>query len=166
MPLLGLASEVKEEAGGDPLLPAKPVYEEDPEQWTPEMQSGSYMTSLVRALPDDASLVSLLEIYFRCVSPFWPFIHRPTVEAQCADLSHYRQPSQAKLILMICAVASVHTPEASNTYGKPPGWAYFAAVHDTHQDLIPEGAPKLVDVQVIAVRHAVLQRFIVYSTLL
>ena len=160
MPLLGLASELKEEAGGESSLPAKPIYEEDADHWALGAKSGSYMASLLHALPDEMSLTSLLGIYFRCVSPFWPVIDQSTVEAQCADLSYLTQPSQTKLVLMICAVASVYKPDISNTRGKPPGWSYFMAVHDARRVLIPGAAPKLVDVQVIAVSCARMQRFI------
>ena len=160
MPLLGLAYELREEAGGKPSLPAEPIYEEDSDHWALGAQSGGYMTPLLHALPDEMTLTSLLRIYFRCVSPFWPIIHQSTVKAQCADLSYLRQPSQAKLILMICAVASVYKPDTSNTRGKPPGWSYFTAVHDARQGLIPKAAATLVDVQVIAVGCARMQRFI------
>jgi hypothetical protein len=108
------------------------------------------MASLHQALLDEVSLISFLEIFFPfCIS----FL------ANCASIDRRGaicrscppQASQAKLILMMCAVASVYAPEASYTFGKPPGWPYFAAVHNAHQELIPGGAPKLVNVQKIAV---------------
>jgi hypothetical protein len=77
------------------------------------------MASLHQALLDEVSLISFLEIFF----PFYiSFL------ANCASIDRRGaicrscppQASQAKLILMMCAVASVYAPEASYTFGKPP----------------------------------------------
>lgn len=154
MPLLDLANELKEEAGGkeNQLFITQVIMEDDAAHWEGETHS-SHDASLFARLPDDASFQSLFKLYFRHVAPFSPIIHRATFEAQTADRLHQRSPSQARLVLMICAVASVYKPQMPEHQRHPPGWNYFSAVRAIQNELTLTNAAKLIDVQIIAASH-------------
>lgn len=152
VPLLGLASELKEEAEG-PSSAARTSYtppDFNLHSWEEEALREEGAVLFAR-LPDDATLQSLLALYFRHVSPFWPIVHKPTLEVQCADLLHQRYPSQARLVLMVCAIASIYWPDFPGAEGRPPGWEYFSCVRSLQKDFLLAGPTNLIDVQVIAV---------------
>lgn len=152
MPLLGLASELKEEAEGESSVPPNFTTPVDFKlnSWEEETLTEEGAV-LFAGLPDDITLQSLLALYFRHVSPFWPIVHKPTMEVQCADLLHQRYPSQARLVLMVCAVASIYGPDLPRGGGRPPGWDYFSSVRSVQKEFIVAGPTNLIDVQVIAV---------------
>lgn len=93
VPLLDLATELKEEAGAKERLLSiiQPIMEDDATSWEAEIHN-SHDLSLFAQLPDDVTLQSLLKLYIRHVAPFWPIIHRATFEVQCADRLHQRLP--------------------------------------------------------------------------
>ena len=102
--------------------------------------------------PEDDLILSLLSLFFRYTTPFMPVIHRATFEAQYADKLHFRDPPQAKLLLMMCAVASPYSddPRVLHEYrgAKIPGYQYFCQVKDWPKLLAPS---TLADIQACVV---------------
>lgn len=95
---------------------------------------------------------SLIDLFFRYVTPFQPFVHRPTFEAQYADGLHERDAHYAHLLLMVAAVASIYSNDPrvywENRGAKIPGYKFFAEVKDWQHTFAPVMLP---DLQAIAV---------------
>ena len=95
---------------------------------------------------------SLLSLFFRYITPFTPVVHKPTFEAQYAEKLHLRDLPQARLLLMMCSVASPYSddPRVLHDYrgAKIPGYQYFCQVKDWLKLLAPT---TLADIQAYAV---------------
>lgn len=107
---------------------------------------------LISQIPCNDTLTELWPVFVRHILPFWPIVHRPTIEVQMSDLLHERSASQARLILLMCALASIYQPNTHNLEWNPPGWKWFSLVRVSHVQLIVQQEACLVDVQVMAVR--------------
>ncbi|CUA77621.1 hypothetical protein RSOLAG22IIIB_02638 [Rhizoctonia solani] len=56
--------------------------------------------------PPDDLLASLVDLYFTRFNVILPLLHRPTFEAQVAQKLHWRDPSFAAVVLLVCANGS------------------------------------------------------------
>ncbi|CAE6471890.1 unnamed protein product [Rhizoctonia solani] len=56
--------------------------------------------------PPDDLLASLVDLYFTRFNVILPLLHRPTFEAQLAQKLHWRDPSFAAVVLLVCANGS------------------------------------------------------------
>lgn len=100
------------------------------------------------AFPPPDLMRTLIDLFFRYVTPFFPIIHRPTFEAQYADRLHERDSHHAQLLFMVCAVASVYSDDPrvyQEVRGVPvPGYKYFVEVSNWSRSL---AAARLSDLQ-------------------
>ncbi|KAF8323942.1 hypothetical protein DL93DRAFT_56731 [Clavulina sp. PMI_390] len=152
--LVGLAYEVRNDAVPGPPGPPRRLLIRDENEYSWESETNLQDDLLVFSkLPDDSQLQNLLGIYFRHVAPFFPIIHKATLEVQCADHLHRRHVSQARLILMMCAVASIYDPESNKTPGRhPPGWEFFSIMRHRQTQFTISGAARLLDAQILALQ--------------
>ncbi|ELU41611.1 fungal specific transcription factor domain-containing protein [Rhizoctonia solani AG-1 IA] len=56
--------------------------------------------------PPDDLLASLVDLYFTRFNVILPLLHRPTFEAQLAQKLHWKDPSFAAVVLLVCANGS------------------------------------------------------------
>ncbi|CAE6419539.1 unnamed protein product [Rhizoctonia solani] len=56
--------------------------------------------------PPDDLLASLVDLYFTRFNVILPLLHRPTFESQLAQKLHWRDPSFAAVVLLVCANGS------------------------------------------------------------
>ncbi|KAG8741047.1 hypothetical protein FRC10_003431 [Ceratobasidium sp. 414] len=56
--------------------------------------------------PPDDLLFSLVDLYFTRFNVLLPLLHRPTFESQLAQKLHWRDPSFAAVVLLVCANGS------------------------------------------------------------
>ncbi|EUC53657.1 fungal specific transcription factor domain protein [Rhizoctonia solani AG-3 Rhs1AP] len=56
--------------------------------------------------PPDDLLASLVDLYFSRFNVILPLLHRPTFESQLAQKLHWRDPSFAAVVLLVCANGS------------------------------------------------------------
>ncbi|KAF8605200.1 hypothetical protein BDV93DRAFT_76481 [Ceratobasidium sp. AG-I] len=56
--------------------------------------------------PPEDLLYSLVDLYFKRFNILLPLLHRPTFEAQLAEKLHWRDPSFAAVVLLVCANGS------------------------------------------------------------
>ncbi|KIY63689.1 hypothetical protein CYLTODRAFT_425873 [Cylindrobasidium torrendii FP15055 ss-10] len=79
-------------------------------------------------------LRDLCEIYFTNINHFMPALHRPSFDKHLSSHLHLRDPKFADLVLMVCAVASVHSndlrvrAEGHEDQVLSAGWKYFEQV--------------------------------------
>jgi len=103
--------------------------------------------------PEDLA-ATLIELFFRHFSPFFPIVHRPSFEAQYKDRLHLRNTSSAMVVLLVCAIASRYCDDPRvclKNGGRPSaGWKYFVQVKDLKRSL--HAPAKLSDLQTYAVR--------------
>lgn len=154
LPLLDLANDLREDAASEPVKPVRPhlLHERRPAfEWEDTGRDEQDNSAIFAALPNNNTIRELWDIFARRVLPFWPILHRPTVEVQISDLLHERSVSQARLVLLMAALASIYPPTTHNLEWRPPGWQYFSVVTVSHVELILQNEACLADVQVLAV---------------
>ncbi|KAF8321779.1 hypothetical protein DL93DRAFT_2163363 [Clavulina sp. PMI_390] len=153
--LVSLAYDVRDDASTDASLPPRPPIrfkDESEYDWESETSFEDNYSVFAR-LPDNVELQKLLDLYFRHVAPFFPILHKPTLEVQCSDLLHRRDVSQARLLLMVCAVASMYDPEAIPASSpNPPGWQYISTMRHKPNQFNISGSARLVEAQIIALQ--------------
>lgn len=79
-------------------------------------------------LPPPDLFESLIELYFKHVSPQIPIIHEPTLRAQIRAGLHTRDHSFARLMLAICALAARWTNDPR-------------VLHETERETLEAGEP-------------------------
>lgn len=86
-------------------LPTR-VAPQDVSQYTPR-QIRTKADSLIQLwFPPEDLLYSLVDLYFKRYNVLLPLLHRPTFEAQLAEKLHWRDPSFAAVVLLVCANGS------------------------------------------------------------
>ncbi|KIK70018.1 hypothetical protein GYMLUDRAFT_187563 [Collybiopsis luxurians FD-317 M1] len=112
--------------------------------------------------PDNDLLHDLISIYFTDIDPYLPLLHRKTFEQAIKEDSHLRDRSFGKVVLAVCALASLRTMDPRNMIPGAPcpehtlGWPYFKqiGVVQTTSFIDP---PKLYDLQLFALSVVFLQ---------
>ena len=69
-----------------------------------------------KAFPAPDLARTLFGLFFRYITPFRPVIDRVRFETRYADRLHERDSDFARLLLAVCAVASVYCKEDSRVY--------------------------------------------------
>jgi hypothetical protein len=80
-------------------------------------------------LPPPDLFESLIELFFKHVSPLIPIIHEPTLRAQIRAGLHTRDHSFARLMLAICALAAKWTKDPR-------------VLHESEQAAVEAGDPE------------------------
>jgi hypothetical protein len=108
-----------------------------------------WQASLQFEFPESDLLAALVNAFMIHVNSMLPLIHRPTFETAVADRLHYRDPSFACVLLLVCANGSryvddirVRLPDMSQ---RSAGWRYFKQVPIARWDF--NAPPRLYDVQ-------------------
>ncbi|KAJ3787051.1 fungal-specific transcription factor domain-containing protein [Lentinula aff. detonsa] len=150
--LLRNALNIKGEISGGEFQPSIKVNKlERPGLWSvPKWQAPfpSHQTSYV--FPEDDLMHDLIELYFTNVDPYFPMLHRPTLERSLLDGVHTTDRRFGALILMICSLASQHSNDprtlsegTESEYSK--GWKYFRQIQLMHHF---EDAPSIHEFQI------------------
>ncbi|KAJ6544036.1 fungal-specific transcription factor domain-containing protein [Mycena capillaripes] len=112
--------------------------------------------------PDPDLLVTLVDLYFEEVNPFWPVLHRPIFSCKVADKLHLRDPRFARTLLMVCSLGSRHSNDprvllegVKKDEFHSAGWKWYSQVHAIRKYLICK--PDLYELQTIALSALYLQ---------
>lgn len=119
-------------------------------KWDLGLETGINASPSSIEFPPKDLILHLFDLFFRYITPFFPIIHRPTFEVQYADGLHERDTRYSRLVLMICATASIYSDdprvlhEVNNS--RIPGYQYFLDGNNcTHS------AAQLPDLQICVV---------------
>ncbi|KAJ3930345.1 MAG: fungal-specific transcription factor domain-containing protein [Lentinula lateritia] len=88
--------------------------------------------------PDDDLMHDLIDLYFAKVEPYFPMLHRNTLEQSLSDGLHLSDRRVGAILLMICSLASQHSddPRTLNEDNESEyfkGWEYFRQIRLTHR---------------------------------
>ncbi|KAJ3903533.1 fungal-specific transcription factor domain-containing protein [Lentinula edodes] len=110
-----------------------------PELWTvPKWPASPAFEHLPYVFPDDDLMHDLIDLYFAKVEPYFPMLHRNTLEQSLSDGLHLSDRRVGAILLMICSLASQHSDDprtlnegTESEYFK--GWKYFCQIRLTHR---------------------------------
>ncbi|KAF8650427.1 hypothetical protein AX16_005231 [Volvariella volvacea WC 439] len=104
-----------------------------PEFWriSPWEAEVPHSTKRLEFPPPDL-MQNLVQLYFKCVHPHMPFLHRGSIERSIAEGMHVRDRHFGSLILAMCALGSRYTDdprvylEGANSHSA--GWKFYCQV--------------------------------------
>ena len=104
--------------------------------------------------PEPDLLISLVEIFFRHISPMVPLLHRPTFMKAITNGSHFSDDKFGAVVLLVCAIASRSSDDPrilteGGSQLRNAGWKWFSQVESFSKPVLSR--PELSDLQIIAV---------------
>ncbi|KAJ4464931.1 fungal-specific transcription factor domain-containing protein [Lentinula aciculospora] len=110
-----------------------------PELWTvPKWQFYYTVKHPPYTFPEDDLMHNLIDLYFTNVEPYFPMLHRPTLERSILNGLHLTDRRLGAILLMICSLASQHSDDPrtllegiESEYSR--GWKYFRQIRLIHQ---------------------------------
>ena len=103
--------------------------------------------------PEPELLISLVEIFFRNISPMVPLLHRPTFMKDINNGLHRSDDKFGAIVLLVCATASRYSndPRTLTEGGqlRNAGWKWFSQVEPFSKAVL--SGPELSDLQIAAV---------------
>ncbi|KAJ4467756.1 fungal-specific transcription factor domain-containing protein [Lentinula edodes] len=134
------ALHIKGQISGGEIQPSIKVNKlKRPELWTvPKRPASLAFEHPPYVFPDDDLMHDLVDLYFAKVDPYFPMLHRTTLERSLSDSLHLTDRRVGAVLLMICSLASQHSDDprtldegTKSEYFK--GWKYFRQIQLTHQ---------------------------------
>ncbi|KIK60190.1 hypothetical protein GYMLUDRAFT_614488 [Collybiopsis luxurians FD-317 M1] len=109
-----------------------------PEFWsTPKWQVYPEPDYPPYVFPEDDLLHHLIDLYFTKVNPYYPMLHRPTLEKSLWEGLHLTDRGFGAIILMVCTLGSQYSDdprtliEGTNSEHSK-GWGYFRQIRLIH----------------------------------
>ena len=100
--------------------------------------------------PPPSLMLHLVSVFFFCVNPFYPLLHRPSFEAGLREGRHEKDPRFGAVTMLMCAVASRWSEDprvlpkesaeenrAGDPNNKPSwgsaGWDFYSQFHQRYR---------------------------------
>jgi hypothetical protein len=106
--------------------------------------------------PEHDLMVSLIDLYFKCINWMLPILHRPTFERSISEGLHIQDASFASTLLMVCAVAARYSDDRrvlmdGTDIRHSAGWTWFDQVRVMRRSLL--SPPSLYELQFYCVSY-------------
>ncbi|KAJ3854552.1 hypothetical protein EV368DRAFT_80474 [Lentinula lateritia] len=134
------ALHIKGQISGGEIQPSIKVDKlKRPELWTvPKWPTSLAFEPLPYVFPADDLMHDLIDLYFAKVDPYFPMLHRSTLEQFLSGGLHLIDRQVGAILLLICSLASQHSDDprtlnegTQSEYFK--GWKYFRQIRLTHR---------------------------------
>ncbi|KAF7377505.1 Zn(2)-C6 fungal-type domain-containing protein [Mycena sanguinolenta] len=145
--LISDALTVKEEVLGRPIV----TQFRRPEYWHMRpWEKGPHEDRPQYIFPDQDLIASLMELYWECIHPTMPLLHRPTFERCVAEGLHLEDYRFGALLLAVLALGSRYSDDPRVFIPGPnsslsAGWSFFTQVQVIRKSLFDE--PSIYEVQ-------------------
>ncbi|KAJ7251124.1 fungal-specific transcription factor domain-containing protein [Mycena haematopus] len=145
--LISDALTVKEEVLGRPII----TQFRRPEYWHMRpWEEGPHDDKPRYVYPEQDLIVSLVQLYWECVHPTMPLLHRPTFERSVAEGLHLEDYRFGATLLAVLALGSRYSDDPRVFIPGPNsslscGWSFFTQVQVIRKSLFDE--PSIYEVQ-------------------
>ncbi|KAL1710084.1 fungal-specific transcription factor domain-containing protein [Schizophyllum commune] len=101
--------------------------------------------------PEQDLMLSLIDLYFRHVQPFFPLLHRPTFEQGIEASQYFTDHDFGVVVLLLCALGAQYSDDPrtlSEEYDMDThsrGWKWFSQAEKVHKPIV--GTPTLLEIQ-------------------
>ncbi|CAK5281327.1 unnamed protein product, partial [Mycena citricolor] len=104
------------------------------------------------AYPDADLLVSLVDLFFEHVNPYWPLLHEPTFREHLAAGLHRHNHKWGATLMLVCSLGARHSHDCrvnleGGTDFQSAGWRWHCQVHVITKHLVFK--PDLYELQAI-----------------
>ncbi|KAL1683624.1 fungal-specific transcription factor domain-containing protein [Schizophyllum commune] len=101
--------------------------------------------------PEQDLMLSLIDLYFRHVQPFFPLLHRPTFEEGVRAAQYFTDHDFGVVVLLVCALGAQYSDDPRtlseeyemDTHSR--GWKWFSQAEKVHKPIV--GTPTLLEIQ-------------------